>query len=178
MHGDPELWQQLTDRLAAMAVASLRAQIEAGAQAVQLFDSWAGSLAPDEYARFALPATGPSWPASPTSVSRPSSSASAPVSSWPRWAPPDPMSSASTGGSRSTRHAGASAADTRCRATSTPRSAWRRGPWWPKRADRCWPAPQMARARPISTWATLLPETDPGILSAVVELVHAETARA
>jgi uroporphyrinogen decarboxylase len=57
MHGDPELWFQLTERLAAMAVASLRAQIEAGAQAVQLFDSWAGSLAPDEYARFALPAT-------------------------------------------------------------------------------------------------------------------------
>jgi uroporphyrinogen decarboxylase len=57
MHGNPELWQQLTDRLAAVAVASLRAQIEAGAQAVQLFDSWAGSLSPDEYARFALPAT-------------------------------------------------------------------------------------------------------------------------
>ena len=57
MHGNPGLWQQLTDRLAAMAVASLRAQIEAGAQVVQLFDSWAGSLAPDEYARFALPAT-------------------------------------------------------------------------------------------------------------------------
>ncbi len=57
MHGDPGLWQQLTDRLAAMAVASLRAQIEAGAQAVQLFDSWAGSLSPSEYTRFALPAT-------------------------------------------------------------------------------------------------------------------------
>ena len=57
MHGDPALWEQLTGRLAAMAVASLRAQIEAGAQAVQLFDSWAGALAPAEYARFALPAT-------------------------------------------------------------------------------------------------------------------------
>ena len=57
MHGDPALWRQLTDRLVSMAVASLRAQIEAGAQAVQLFDSWAGSLAPGEYARFALPAT-------------------------------------------------------------------------------------------------------------------------
>ncbi len=57
MHGDPALWAQLTERLAGMAVASLRAQILAGAQAVQLFDSWAGSLAPEEYARFALPAT-------------------------------------------------------------------------------------------------------------------------
>ncbi len=57
MHGEPALWDRLTERLAAMAVASLRAQIAAGAEAVQLFDSWAGSLAPDEYARFALPAT-------------------------------------------------------------------------------------------------------------------------
>jgi uroporphyrinogen decarboxylase len=57
MHADPALWDQLMARLAAMAVASLRAQIEAGVQAVQLFDSWAGSLSPDEYARFVLPAT-------------------------------------------------------------------------------------------------------------------------
>ena len=57
MHGAPLLWAQLTDRLAATAVASLRAQVAAGAQAVQLFDSWAGSLSPDEYTRFALPAT-------------------------------------------------------------------------------------------------------------------------
>jgi uroporphyrinogen decarboxylase len=57
MHGEPALWERLTQRLAAMAVASLRAQVAAGAQAVQLFDSWAGSLSPDEYARFALPAT-------------------------------------------------------------------------------------------------------------------------
>jgi uroporphyrinogen decarboxylase len=57
MHGDPELWDQLMARLAAMSVAFLRAQIDAGAQAVQLFDSWAGSLSPDEYRRFVLPAT-------------------------------------------------------------------------------------------------------------------------
>jgi uroporphyrinogen decarboxylase len=56
MHGEPALWERLCERLSAMAVASLRAQIAAGAQAVQLFDSWAGSLSPDEYARFALPA--------------------------------------------------------------------------------------------------------------------------
>jgi uroporphyrinogen decarboxylase len=57
MHGEPVLWELLTQRLAAIAVASLRAQVAAGAQAVQLFDSWAGSLSPDEYERFALPAT-------------------------------------------------------------------------------------------------------------------------
>jgi uroporphyrinogen decarboxylase len=57
MHGDPALWAQLMDRLAALSVAFLRAQIEAGVQAVQLFDSWAGSLSPDEYRRFVLPAT-------------------------------------------------------------------------------------------------------------------------
>ena len=44
-------------RLADMSVAFLRAQIEAGVQAVQLFDSWAGSLSPDEYERFVLPTT-------------------------------------------------------------------------------------------------------------------------
>jgi uroporphyrinogen decarboxylase len=57
MPSDPGLWDRLTAHLAAMAVASLRSQIAAGAGAVQLFDSWAGALAPDEYARFALPAT-------------------------------------------------------------------------------------------------------------------------
>jgi uroporphyrinogen decarboxylase len=57
MHGNPELWAQLMERLVALSVASLRAQIDAGVHAVQLFDSWAGSLSPDEYARFVLPAT-------------------------------------------------------------------------------------------------------------------------
>jgi uroporphyrinogen decarboxylase len=57
MHSRPALWAELTGRLAAMAIASLRDQIAAGAQAVQLFDSWAGSLSPAEYVRFALPAT-------------------------------------------------------------------------------------------------------------------------
>jgi uroporphyrinogen decarboxylase len=57
MHGNPELWDQLMARLASLSIAFLRAQIEAGADAVQLFDSWAGSLSPDEYERFVLPTT-------------------------------------------------------------------------------------------------------------------------
>ena len=57
MHGDPSLWSALLDRLADLASVSLRSQIEAGARAVQLFDSWAGSLSPSQYERFVLPAS-------------------------------------------------------------------------------------------------------------------------
>ncbi len=57
MHGEPALWAELVDRLADLAIAFTGAQVAAGAQAIQLFDSWAGSLSPMEYERFALPAT-------------------------------------------------------------------------------------------------------------------------
>ena len=55
MHGDPSLWHALMERLAEMAIASLRSQIAQGAAALQLFDSWAGALAPPDYERFVLP---------------------------------------------------------------------------------------------------------------------------
>lgn len=57
MLGDPDLWARLLDRLADLALASLRSQIDAGASAVQLFDSWVGTLAPADYVRSVLPAT-------------------------------------------------------------------------------------------------------------------------
>jgi uroporphyrinogen decarboxylase len=57
MFGRPELWARLVDRLADLALASLRSQIEAGVSAVQLFDSWAGALAPADYERHVLPAS-------------------------------------------------------------------------------------------------------------------------
>ncbi len=57
MHSDPATWHGLVDRLAQMAIDSLVAQVAAGVDAVQLFDSWAGSLSPADYERFALPAT-------------------------------------------------------------------------------------------------------------------------
>ena len=49
MRAEPAVWAALLDRLADLALASLRAQVEAGAAAVQLFDSWAGALAPEDY---------------------------------------------------------------------------------------------------------------------------------
>ena len=55
MHDEPLLWGRLMSKLARVTAAYLRAQIEAGAQAVQLFDSWVGCLSPSDYARFVLP---------------------------------------------------------------------------------------------------------------------------
>jgi len=57
MHAQPALFDQLLDRLVAITISFLRAQVNHGARAIQLFDSWAGSLTREEYARFALPAT-------------------------------------------------------------------------------------------------------------------------
>jgi uroporphyrinogen decarboxylase len=55
MYGEPELWADLVDRLASITSAFLKVQIEAGASAVQLFDSWAGALAPVDYRRYVMP---------------------------------------------------------------------------------------------------------------------------
>jgi uroporphyrinogen decarboxylase len=55
MYADEALWHDLMDRLADLAVASLASQVAAGAQAVQLFDSWAGALSRPDYERYVLP---------------------------------------------------------------------------------------------------------------------------
>jgi uroporphyrinogen decarboxylase len=57
MYSDPVTFAALLDRLADLAAASLQAQVDAGVNAVQLFDSWAGALAPDDYRRYVQPAT-------------------------------------------------------------------------------------------------------------------------
>ncbi len=57
MHAEPGLWHQILDRLADIALATLRAQVQAGASAIQLFDSWAGALSAADYATFVLPAS-------------------------------------------------------------------------------------------------------------------------
>jgi uroporphyrinogen decarboxylase len=54
MYGDPPLWSALLERLAAITSAFLRVQIEAGASAVQLFDSWVGALPAMDYARHVM----------------------------------------------------------------------------------------------------------------------------
>jgi len=51
MHGDPELWDALCSKLAQISGAFLRVQAEAGASAIQLFDSWVGALSRADYVR-------------------------------------------------------------------------------------------------------------------------------
>jgi uroporphyrinogen decarboxylase len=55
MYGAPQLWAELMDKLAATAVTSLRAQVEAGVSAVQLFDSWVGALPLADYRTYVQP---------------------------------------------------------------------------------------------------------------------------
>lgn len=55
MYGDPAAWHLLMERLAEATVDYVREQVAAGAEAVQLFDSWIGCLAPDDYRTYVLP---------------------------------------------------------------------------------------------------------------------------
>jgi uroporphyrinogen decarboxylase len=57
MFGDPGAWHALLEKLAEVVRRYLRAQIEAGVDAVQLFDSWVGELSPADYVEFVQPHT-------------------------------------------------------------------------------------------------------------------------
>jgi uroporphyrinogen decarboxylase len=57
IYSDPGAWRALMERLSAAVSKYLNAQIAAGADAVQIFDSWAGSLSPDDYRNYVLPYT-------------------------------------------------------------------------------------------------------------------------
>ena len=57
MYGDAGAWNAIMARLARAVALYLNAQIDAGVQAVQLFDSWVGCLGPDDYRRYVLPHT-------------------------------------------------------------------------------------------------------------------------
>jgi uroporphyrinogen decarboxylase len=57
MYSAPRVFAALMEKLSTMLVAYLKAQITAGAQAIQLFDTWGGILSPSDYERYALPCT-------------------------------------------------------------------------------------------------------------------------
>jgi uroporphyrinogen decarboxylase len=55
MYGAPEVWHTLMDKLTEMSIRYLRAKVDAGADLVQLFDSWIGALSLDDYVEFVSP---------------------------------------------------------------------------------------------------------------------------
>jgi uroporphyrinogen decarboxylase len=55
MYGSPAAWHRLADKFATVVADYLAAQVEAGAQAVQVFDSWVGALGPADYREFVAP---------------------------------------------------------------------------------------------------------------------------
>jgi uroporphyrinogen decarboxylase len=59
MYGEPLLWRSLLGRLSKMVAGYVLAQAEAGADALQIFDSWVGCLCPADYREYVLPYTKP-----------------------------------------------------------------------------------------------------------------------
>ena len=57
MYSNPRAWHRLCDMLSSIVGEYMKAQIEAGAQAIQIFDSWAGALSSADYREFVLPHT-------------------------------------------------------------------------------------------------------------------------
>jgi uroporphyrinogen decarboxylase len=55
MYGAPEVWHALMEKLTEMSIRYLRAKVQAGADVVQLFDSWIGALSLDDYVEFVSP---------------------------------------------------------------------------------------------------------------------------
>jgi uroporphyrinogen decarboxylase len=55
MYGSPEVWHELMERLSETFLRYVRAKVEAGADAIQLFDSWVGALSVDDYEEFVAP---------------------------------------------------------------------------------------------------------------------------
>jgi uroporphyrinogen decarboxylase len=83
MYEDPDTWHRLAALLAEVVSDYLRAQVDAGAQALQLFDSWVGALDAGDYSEFVLPhvsAPGCAGAACPSSTSGPAPATCSPSS--------------------------------------------------------------------------------------------------
>ena len=172
---DVSLWHDLMERLADLAIVSIRSQVEAGASALQLFDSWAGALSPSPTIASTCSRTAagccPKWQISASRVHTSGSERASCSTSSPR---PVPMSLASIGEFPSMRRAGEPAEASPFRATSTPAVCLAS---WPHVAERVRAVLDSNAGHPghvFNLGHGVLPQTDPGILERVVELVHAE----
>ena len=174
MFGDPSLWDALLDRLADLAIASLRSQVVAGAQAVQLFDSWAGQLHPADYRRYVLPHSAKVLAGvADLGVPRIHFGVGTGELLGARWPRPAPTSSASTGASPLDDGPPPPRRPHRSRATSTRPSCCASGTSWPARPAGC--CREGATGGPghiFNLGHGVMPETDPATLERLVDLVH------
>ena len=141
MRSDPQTWASLLNWCADITGQFLRAQIEAGASAAQLFDSWVGSLSRDDYRRRVAPH---------------SKRALDHLRSCPTSQHSGSTRSASTGAYRSTTPQQSSATMSACRATSTLHCWAHRGPRCGPTSMTCWSAVALP-APTSSTSATAFP---------------------
>ena len=178
MYGDPELWHALMGRLADIAIAFLQVQIDAGASAVQLFDSWVGAVCPEDYRHAILPHTSRIF-AALAAVRRAA----------------DPLR---RGHRRAARPAGRGRRRRGRRRLAYParrgrppgrrrhgqggagqprpgRAARAAGTWWSRAPARSSTA--RAAGHVFNLGHGVLPETDPDVLARLIDLVHEVTAR-
>ncbi len=171
MHADPQSWHRLAGWLAKVSRAFLDAQVEGGAQAVQLFDSWAGSLSTATFREFIAPHStaaleGIEVPRIHFGVGtgafldemRLGGLADAVGVDWRM-----PLDEA----------AAASAPTRPCRATSTRRCWAPRGRCCAPTSTTCWPRSSGARAR-AQPRPRRAPDTDPDQLTRIVAHAHGE----
>ena len=184
MFGDEPLWHALLERLADLAVASLRSQVANGAQAVQLFDSWAGALAPADYERYVLPhshtrlrgAGRPRRAQQSTSASTPASCSGLMATAGPAvvgvdWRTPLDAARQRIDAAAGTRHAVGVQGNLDPAVCLCP---------WPVVEAKVREVLAANGGRPghvFNLGHGVLPETDPGILAQVVATVHEATGR-
>jgi uroporphyrinogen decarboxylase len=162
MYGRPDLMHHILEVTTRAVIDYLNAQIEAGAQAVMVFDSWGGMLSQAAYLEFSLPYMARIM----AELTRERDGRVVPRivftkggGLWlDRLPPAAPMRSAWTGPSTSAMRGVVSVTRLRYKATWTPASCSPRRKRWPRKPKRCWPAlatdPVMC-----STWATAFPSS-------------------
>jgi uroporphyrinogen decarboxylase len=175
MYGEPELWSQLLDRLATITLAFLRVQIDAGASAVQLFDSWVGALPAADYRAYVQPHSARCWP--PWRTCRASTSASAPASCCTTWARRARTSSASTGGCRCRTAVQRIGPGKAVQGNLDPTLVFAPLDVVERKVQDALEEGKAAEGHVFNLGHGVLPETDPDVLLRVVELVHAGSQR-
>ena len=177
MHGEPELWERLMEKLAEVTIRYLRAQVAAGVDVLQLFDSWVGALSRRDYEARVLPHVQRILAGvADTGV---------------------PRIYFGTGCSHLLEAMAAAGGDAISVDWRLPLDeAWRRiglelgiqgnldptvtlapGRWWSARRDACSSEAGGRDGHVFNLGHGVLPETDPATLRRVVDLVHEETAR-